>query len=73
MLLGTYFKHKNWKFLNFCKILLNEALSVGQPLLRMSAASIAAEFEGVGSQPVSAKTIPSILHQISHKLPHCKL
>ncbi len=31
---------------------------------RMSAASIAAEVEQVGSQPVSAKTIRSTLHQI---------
>ncbi len=33
-------------------------------LWRMSAASIAAEFEGVGGQPVSAPTIRSTLHQI---------
>ncbi len=31
---------------------------------RMSAASIAAEFEGVGGQPVSAQTIRHTLHQI---------
>ncbi len=31
---------------------------------RMSAASIAAEFEGVGGQPVSAQTIRRTLHQI---------
>ncbi|CAH2219434.1 extracellular calcium-sensing receptor-like [Pelobates cultripes] len=31
---------------------------------RMSAASIAAEVEGVGAQPVSAQTIRRILHQI---------
>ncbi len=31
---------------------------------RMSAASIAAEVEWVGGQPVSAKTIRHILHQI---------
>ncbi len=30
----------------------------------MSAASIAAEFEGVGGQPVSAQTIRHTLHQI---------
>ncbi len=31
----------------------------------MSAASIAAEVEGVGGQPVSAQTIRHTLHQIS--------
>ncbi len=31
----------------------------------MSAASIAAEVEGVGGQPVSAQTIHRTLHQIS--------
>ncbi len=31
---------------------------------RISAASIAAEIEGVGSQPVSAQTIHRTLHQI---------
>jgi len=37
---------------------------------RMSAASIAAEVEGVGGQPVSAQTIHRTLHQIG--LPGCR-
>ncbi len=40
----------------------NQRLRLGNR--RMSAASIAAEVEGVGGQPVSAQTIRRTLHQI---------